>query len=460
MSIRNLTVNNDTTIYCGDFDCKNMICENMTIPTGGDLDAHHITVEGDLKVLTKDGKDYVQYNTTDKGTAGYQLTTDGNGNTYWASNGGAGGVSNPLTANLQCANYDVVGANQLQSTYINTDAINVDVIATNNTQDININAIIGTLDMNGDAKAILKSSNEIDFFCNAGANTILTDNIFSNCNNYLVQATNNIDFASSGTIIFNGHIDYKGYFNDYNGGGIYNLNLINIDYLPNDPSYQGLKTNKISSALGNDINMDAKNYNNMGNIEFTSLSHPTGGLINCNLTTLNNIGNLQIDPNGVIDARALQNVENITSHLGTINMNNSILSNVSEIVGFDPIRTVTPGTVITFNGRFIVKIDTLSTNPVLLFSRQYNGSCSVYDGRFMSSNQTQAKIWCAPAVCVVNNITINKNIGGSGIASIGGTTRASNIDFNINAGYLECWITPNYSDFTYNTYECSIWSDL
>lgn len=460
MSIRNLTVNNDTTIYCGNFDCKNMICENMEIPTGGDLDAHHITVEGNLKVLTKDGKDYIQYNTTDKGTAGYQLTTDGAGNTYWASSGGVGGVSNPMTATLQCNNYDIKGANELQSTYINTGAINVDYIATNNTQDININAIVGTLYLNGENKAILRSNDEVNIECKAGANMLLSDSVGVDCKDYTLQATGNINMVSSGTVNMNSFIDYKGNFNDYSGGGIYNLRIVNIDYDPLNPSYGGVRTNKITSALGGDVNMDNKNYNNMANIQFTGLSHPTGGNINCNNTVLNTLGGLQVSSSGYIDTRSVANLTDLSSYLGTINMNNSKLSNVSELIGYNPIRTFTAGGDIKYDGRYIIKTQTTTTNPVLLFRRLYTNTVSIYDGRFMSSNFSQGKIWCAPAVCVADSSTINKNIGGSGIASIGGTTRASTIDFNINAGYLECWITANFTDTTDNVFEFSVWSDI
>ena len=78
----------------------------------------------------------------------------------------------------------------------------------------------------------------------------------------------------------------------------------------------------------------------------------------------------------------------------------------------------------------------------------------------MSTNYIQNKIWTAPAVCVVDGNTIDKNIGGSGVSSIGGTTRASTIDFIINAGYLEGYITANFTDETVSVFEFSVWSDL
>ena len=47
MSIRNLTTENDINLFCSDFECKNMICDNMTIPTGGDLNAHDVKIDND-----------------------------------------------------------------------------------------------------------------------------------------------------------------------------------------------------------------------------------------------------------------------------------------------------------------------------------------------------------------------------------------------------------------------------
>ena len=100
MSIRNLTTENDINLFCSDFECKNMICDNMTIPQGGDLNAHDVKIDNDLLVKTQDGLNYIKYNTPNKGNAGEQLTIDSNGEAYWSNSAGPGGVSNPLSTDL------------------------------------------------------------------------------------------------------------------------------------------------------------------------------------------------------------------------------------------------------------------------------------------------------------------------------------------------------------------------
>ena len=100
MSIRNLTTENNINLFCSDFECKNMICANMTIPQGGDLNAHDVKVDNDLLVKTQDGLNYIKYNTPNKGNAGEQLTVDANGNAYWSNSAGPGGVSNPMATDL------------------------------------------------------------------------------------------------------------------------------------------------------------------------------------------------------------------------------------------------------------------------------------------------------------------------------------------------------------------------
>lgn len=295
------------------------------------------------------------------------------------------------------------------------------------------------------------------------SNTTQTNNI--NVDTITPHTGTDINITCPGTIHMNSFIDYNGNFNDYNGGGIYNLKVVNLDSDPTNPvTYGGLRTNKITSALGNDVNMDGKNYNNMNNIQITGLSHPTGGNISCNNTTLNNIGNLQVDISGVIDVYTVQNVANITSYSGQVDFNNSSLVNVNtlevkEIKDHYPYKSISSGLEVNKDGRYNIKVITQSTTPVLLFKFRYLHFASVYEGRFMSVNDTQSKIWCAPAVCTVWNSQIDKNIGGSGVSSIGGTTRASTIDFTINNYVLEIWVTPNFSDYTISLFDFNIWTD-
>lgn len=100
MSIRNLTTENNINLFCSDFECKTMICDNMIIPQGGDLNAHDVKIENNLLVKTQDGLNYIKYNTPNKGNAGEQLTIDSNGEAYWSNSAGPGGVSNPLSTDL------------------------------------------------------------------------------------------------------------------------------------------------------------------------------------------------------------------------------------------------------------------------------------------------------------------------------------------------------------------------
>lgn len=69
-------------IGCEVLDCTNCVCESMTFPAGGDLNAHDVIVSNNLKVATSNGD--VNYTTPDKGQPNYSLHTDGAGNTFWS----------------------------------------------------------------------------------------------------------------------------------------------------------------------------------------------------------------------------------------------------------------------------------------------------------------------------------------------------------------------------------------
>jgi len=115
MSLRNLTSINNTKIFCGDFDCKNMTCENMNMPAGADLDAHNVSIDNDLLVKTQDGLNTIKYNTPNIGNAGDQLTIDALGNAYWANSAGPSGVSNPMSNDLDINNFDLLNVEKLEN---------------------------------------------------------------------------------------------------------------------------------------------------------------------------------------------------------------------------------------------------------------------------------------------------------------------------------------------------------
>ena len=73
-------------IGCTTLECKSMIVDTLTMPVGGDLDAHNITISNSLTVTapaTVDigGNNYI---TPDLGQPNYSLHTDGAGSTFWS----------------------------------------------------------------------------------------------------------------------------------------------------------------------------------------------------------------------------------------------------------------------------------------------------------------------------------------------------------------------------------------
>ena len=295
------------------------------------INTYNLNVDNDLKLKSQNG-DIVNYKTPQKGISGTQLTIDANGNTYWGSSGGTGGVSNPMSMNLDGNAFDIININNVISTTNKTNILNVDQITSNTSNSVMISGDIITV--YGNSKTFIESGADVELECSLGSNIRMT----------------------------------------------------------NDLTLQG------------------------------------------------------------------QNIS-INSNSSIIDMNNGKLLNVDDINGFVKYKIISQGSDIGFNGRVRIETQTTSITPLLLFRRIYTDGCSIYDGSFMSYNPTQNKIWRAPAMCVVDQLNIDKVIGGFGVSSIGGTNRASTIDFIINAGYLECWITANYTDPTINVYECSIWSD-
>jgi hypothetical protein len=232
----------------------------------------------------------------------------------------------------------------------------------------------------------------------------------------------------------------------------------------------------ISNPLSDDLNGNQFNLDNINVLTVNNINPNNSGAIIMSGDVLTLYGNsktfiesgadLELECNAGSNIRMTNDITlqgnalNLNASSGIIDMNNGTLTNLSNIDGYATFKNIDAGTTINFNGRMRINVSTTSMTPLLLFKIQYNNGCSVYDGRFMAFNLLQGKIWCCPAVCVVELASIDKNIAGSNVASIGGTTRASTIDFNINTGYLECWITPNFTDNTVNIFECSIWSDI
>jgi len=192
----------------------------------------------------------------------------------------------------------------------------------------------------------------------------------------------------------------------------------------------------------------------------------TRQILNCSRINRSS-GSLIIDGQEVIidNLSTVGNGLSSVTYTSDIDMNQYNLLNVgtlevNEIKDHVIYKNLISGNEVKYNGRVNVKAITTTTTPTLLFRIAYSHNCSVYEGRLLSINYNQGKIWTCPAVCVISNATIDKNIGGSGISAIGGTTRASTIDFIINSGYLEGYVTANFTDSTTSVFEFSVWSDL
>jgi len=153
MSIRNYKegdINDKSLVVnCNTLKCDTLESKNIVIPDGGDINAHNITVDNDLKVKTQDGLNYIKYNTPTVGQAGYQLTVDTNGDTYWAQASAVGGVDNPMSQDLETNNFNIKLDN---SNFLSLQPFNVQLNTNGtmllNSQDILINAPNG-VDLTG-----------------------------------------------------------------------------------------------------------------------------------------------------------------------------------------------------------------------------------------------------------------------------------------------------------------------
>ncbi len=248
MSISNITQPNNIDLFCRDFDCKDMKCTNMTIPSGGDLNAHDIKVNNDLLVKTQDGLGYIKYNTANQGNAGEQLTIDALGNAYWANSAGPGGVSNPLSTDLNTNGF-------LIQNNIGTNS-NINITPTNilTTGDVIIN---DNLIMSGEIKGTNSTTG------------LILDSTGTN---------NNITMKGGKTLIDN--VDGI----DMNTNDITNCNIIRSDN--NDLILSGNNGGFPANILlsGNRVDISAPN----------GIDMKTHDITNCNSIATKNINNIKI----------------------------------------------------------------------------------------------------------------------------------------------------------------------
>jgi hypothetical protein len=345
-----LIIDPDNTLY------PDVITLSSTVKIDGDIKTNNIFNTGDIQTSTI------------------------NGGTF---------LSNPLSSTLDCSNYDIKNVNDIKCTTVNSQALNIDYIATNNTNNIDINAVLGSLEL----KSVITNSHS--------------------------------------------NIDMK------------NNEILNVSKIT---------SNTVKVGIIDGINP---------NISVTkNFDMATRQILNCSRIN-RSAGSLIIDGQEVIidNLSTIGNGISPVTYTSDCDMNFYNLLNVNtlevnEIKDHVIYKNLTAGNEIKYNGRVNVKLITTTTSPTLLFRIAYTHNCSVYEGRLTSTNYTQGKIWTSPAVCVVSDATIDKNIGGSGISAIGGTTRASTIDFIINAGYLEGYVTANYTDSTTSVFDFNVWSDL
>jgi hypothetical protein len=322
MSISNITQPNNIDLFCRDFDCKDMKCDNMTIPSGGDLNAHDVKIDNDLLVKTQDGLGYIKYNTPNKGNAGEQLTIDSNGNAYWANSAGPGGVSNPLSTDLYTNGFklkhsvggtsdifitpsnilvtndtifnnninmtgSIIGSNSTTGLIINSigtpnnditlqggttliDNANGIDMKTNNITNCNIiqsNSNDLTLSANngGFPSNILLSGNRVDISAPNGIDMLQHD--INNCNALFTKNINNVKIIQSESD-FNGSTNLSGVYH------IYGKVTMNNEYtLTGDTSLIGIGGRELSSL---DFNLGGPNLhcinNNDHNLEILNLN--------------------------------------------------------------------------------------------------------------------------------------------------------------------------------------------
>lgn len=216
------------------------INDQTLIINANNINSYDIKTENDLLVKTQDGKDYVKFNTPDKGQAGYQLTVDLNGNAYWAMASATGGVDNPMSQDLDGNNFNIVNVPNYQ-----------------NTGDINI--FSGT-------RLILSAPNEIKL--SNGLNTKLdigaTDTKFFNNN----VSFDNKDLTQTNEI----HMDFITSNQNANIRSLVDIDMFNSNIFSINSLDSGILNGNILIRSENDLPnpIPTGNYLIMGNITFLS----------------------------------------------------------------------------------------------------------------------------------------------------------------------------------------------
>ena len=265
MSIRNLATPNQITLNCGEFNCKDMKCDNMTIETGGDLDAHNITTENDLLVKTIDGKAYIKYNTPTQGNPNDQLTIDSKGECYWSNAAPGGGLSNPLGTDIYMNGFRI---------YDNQgDTANIFVGPTS----IGITGILGCSDKLITASGI-DSSGDIDI----KAGVLKTAQVSSTTSNLTLTGNNgglpaNVILSGSTTqISCNNGIDMLNH-PITNCSLLYSQNLNNVKLIRTESDFQGTNLSGAYMIYGN-INMTSGTYTLIGDTTITGIGRDISSL--------------------------------------------------------------------------------------------------------------------------------------------------------------------------------------
>ena len=265
MSISNLSLPNDYKIICGEFECKDMKCDNMTIETGGDLDAHDVKIQNDLLVKTIDGKAYIKYNTPTQGNPNDQLTIDSKGECYWSNAAPGGGLSNPLGTDIYMNGFRI---------YDNQgDTANIFVTPTST-------AITGTLGVSGSITATsgLSSLSDIDIV----SGSLKTAQVSSTSSNLTLTGNNggfpaNLILSGSTTqISCNNGMDMLNH-PITNCSLLYSQNLNNVKLIRTESDFQSNNLSGAYMIYGN-INMTSGTYTLIGDTTITGIGRDISSL--------------------------------------------------------------------------------------------------------------------------------------------------------------------------------------
>ena len=148
-------------IGCATLECVTCICDNIVVPAGGDITAHSIYVQNDLKVQTSNGD--VDYTTPNVGLPNYVLHTDGLGATFWATD-----ATTDLNTKTQNLSLLTTPLNTIHSGLFETDNVKV-----NEALDLTNQPITPSLPALGDQKLYFKNDQNLYKVNSAGVETIM-----------------------------------------------------------------------------------------------------------------------------------------------------------------------------------------------------------------------------------------------------------------------------------------------